>query len=438
MKQICILIILFSQFSLNAQTKKYGALKLGEPVPEYTLTNLINYPVKNEKLSNFRGKLLILDFWSTGCKGCIESWPKLLKLQEEFGKQIQIVLVNPWEDEARVEQIFEKRKKIANVTMTLPTTCGQDSIIEKLFQVSGLPHVAWIDEKGVLLSITEGGYLNSKNIKTILNTGFTEMPQKIGNDEYIKPDFTKPFFINGNGGIVENVLWQSILTKYPSKLWPGISITASEAGGYRAYCSGCSIKELYAMAYTNRIDHTGSLAELLPNRIELNVSDTTKYVMNIDGERQYKNQYLYNLYASPTTIENLQKKIQSDLKFFFGLNAKWEKRIKKCLVLTAEDTLLISYKSGRSTFYTAIADRVELNDVTISHFIKDLEDHVSEYYWGEYQIIDETHFKGKLGGISFETNVGDYKALDKALQKYKMHFKLEEREVSVLVISEAN
>ena len=75
----------------------YQSLKVGDKVPDITFTNLINFHDKTARLSDFKGKLLILDFWNSKCSPCIASWPKLLELQKEYHEEIQIVLVNPLE-----------------------------------------------------------------------------------------------------------------------------------------------------------------------------------------------------------------------------------------------------------------------------------------------------------------------------------------------------
>src|SRR6516225_5369840 len=71
------------------------ALNIGDQVPDLQFQNVLNYKAKTAKLSDFKGKLVILDMWSTSCTACISGFVKMQKLQNEFDGKIQILLVNP-------------------------------------------------------------------------------------------------------------------------------------------------------------------------------------------------------------------------------------------------------------------------------------------------------------------------------------------------------
>ncbi len=126
--------------------------------------------------------------------------------------------------------------------------------------------------------------------------------------------------------------------------------------------------------------------------------------------------------------------MQADLQRFVGLDAKWVKMKKKCLVLTAKDTALISYKNGGRRAVINETD-INLNNVTVKYFLDFMEDGTN-YFYSPYPLVDETNFKGMLGDIMFTTEVSDYKQLNKALQKYKMSLTLEDRLIDVLVITD--
>jgi hypothetical protein len=126
--------------------------------------------------------------------------------------------------------------------------------------------------------------------------------------------------------------------------------------------------------------------------------------------------------------------MQRDLGNYFGIEVAWVKKIKKCLVLTAEDTSLFSYAGGE--YWIEARDRIlKMNKLPIVAMLEQMQCTTSWAY-SPYPIIDETGYKGDIS-LEIEGNILDYKALDKALsEKYKMHLRLEDREVKVLVLTE--
>jgi cytochrome oxidase Cu insertion factor (SCO1/SenC/PrrC family) len=56
-------------------------LSIGDKVPDIQFENILNYKSKKAKLSDFKGKLVILDMWSTSCTFCIAAFPKMEELQ---------------------------------------------------------------------------------------------------------------------------------------------------------------------------------------------------------------------------------------------------------------------------------------------------------------------------------------------------------------------
>ena len=129
-------------------------------------------------------KLIILDFWSTWCTSCIAAFPKMEKLQEEFSKDIQIVLVNSFENEDQVQNRFKifnanlkAKGKKDRINPDLPMING-DSVLRNLFPHNSVPHHVWLDGKGKVLAITNGHNATSINIRKVINGDNLAMSNK--------------------------------------------------------------------------------------------------------------------------------------------------------------------------------------------------------------------------------------------------------------------
>lgn len=127
---------------------KFEALKIGEKVPDFEFA-IKNYHSPTAKISDFKGKLLILDFWTTRCASCIYSFPKMEKLQKQYGDKIQVILVNVRESEAEIKSQLKNRRNPIPELESIP------SVVSNLAMTQLFPHrfdgnYYWIDPEGIL------------------------------------------------------------------------------------------------------------------------------------------------------------------------------------------------------------------------------------------------------------------------------------------------
>ena len=79
--------------------------KTNKPMPPINVANNIGWSLTDgarKKLSDYQGKVVILDFWATYCPPCLEGTPHLVRLQNQYGKDGLIVVgLNVGGDEDR-------------------------------------------------------------------------------------------------------------------------------------------------------------------------------------------------------------------------------------------------------------------------------------------------------------------------------------------------
>ena len=152
-------ILVYTLSSYLFAQDKIAPLQIGDPVPDIFLENIINHPRGTAHLSDFKGKLLILDFWATWCRPCIQAIPRFEQLQREFGNQLQILMVTS-QPSTSIAKFFSDRG------FTLPSVTG-DQKLSKLFPHKYVPHEVWIKD-GKIIAITGEAEVTANNIKAQL------------------------------------------------------------------------------------------------------------------------------------------------------------------------------------------------------------------------------------------------------------------------------
>ena len=79
----------------------------GGPAPQLALRDLAGQPVK---LSDFKGKVVLINFWATWCAPCIEEMPSMQRLRDKLSLAgFEVLAVNYQEAPARINDFLKKR-----------------------------------------------------------------------------------------------------------------------------------------------------------------------------------------------------------------------------------------------------------------------------------------------------------------------------------------
>jgi thiol-disulfide isomerase/thioredoxin len=113
----------------------------GQAAPDFELQSLDG---KNMKLSELRGKAVLLNFWATWCGPCKIEMPWFVELQKQYGPQgLQIVGVAM--DDASTEDIS---KFVKEMGVNYPILLGKEAVGQSYGGVGVLPTTYFIDRDG--------------------------------------------------------------------------------------------------------------------------------------------------------------------------------------------------------------------------------------------------------------------------------------------------
>ncbi|CUQ65448.1 redoxin domain-containing protein [Candidatus Nitrospira inopinata] len=148
------LLLMFSTHLVWAMGSRVPAV--GTPAEDFRLIDLEG---KQQSLSQYRGKVVLVNFWATWCKPCTTEMPAMQTAYDKLkDKGFVVLAVNELEDEAKV------REHIKQYGHTFPVLMDRDNKVANQFGVFGLPVSVFIDEKGVVQEYVKGGLLTEEKI----------------------------------------------------------------------------------------------------------------------------------------------------------------------------------------------------------------------------------------------------------------------------------
>lgn len=118
-------------------------LKIGDAPPRMALPDLRGGTVRLP--DDFRGKVLILHFWTGGCSSCKEEMPAMESLYGKYGnKGLVILAVNVGQRRDLV------KKLVQGIGISYPVLLDTEKEVARKYDVVGVPRTYIVDRKGVV------------------------------------------------------------------------------------------------------------------------------------------------------------------------------------------------------------------------------------------------------------------------------------------------
>jgi thiol-disulfide isomerase/thioredoxin len=114
------------------------------PVPDAPLRSLEG---ETFSLSDYRGQMLVVNFWATWCEPCIEEMPALQSFYENYeGDDLAMVLVTAPDAQQTQEDIIAF---VDELEITLPVGLSENAQLNNLIGLRAMPSTYFIDEGGI-------------------------------------------------------------------------------------------------------------------------------------------------------------------------------------------------------------------------------------------------------------------------------------------------
>lgn len=122
-------------------------------VPDFALQTLESETIK---LSDYRGRVVVLNFWASWCPPCRAEMPEFQELHEELEESGEAVLLLLNQVDGRMETVESGSKYLADNDLTMTNLLDRGTVGPQIFGIPGLPTTVVIDAEGYLSSYVVG------------------------------------------------------------------------------------------------------------------------------------------------------------------------------------------------------------------------------------------------------------------------------------------
>ncbi len=121
----------------------------GQPAPDFVLRAL---DAGNIRISEFRGEVVVVNFWAAWCGPCQQALPRLDELYQRYQRAGLVILaINLDDDVARAQDISRK------LSLSFPMLFDPSKETGRLYQVDSMPMTVLIDREGIVRHV-HGSY----------------------------------------------------------------------------------------------------------------------------------------------------------------------------------------------------------------------------------------------------------------------------------------
>ena len=404
---------------ISAATQNIKPLKIGDTVPDIQFTMLSPDGKKSiTNLSDYKGKLVILDFWATWCGICVGGFLKADSLQKIYDDKIQILLVNSVnrikpDNKVKLNRFYQSWMQ-RFPEFELPFAV-EDTLAYSLFLHSGIPHYVWISQEGKVVYTTSKSSVTAENINKLLTGQKLDVKVKDGYKlDALYMDGITPLSISE----IDNY---SFFKKGKLKNVNSLNETSGEWIDKEYKVTRVLIRNQPLIEiYKHAIRHNHDFNFPLDKRLWIEVKDKH----SIEEEL-----YSYDLKVLPSQSKDLFKIVMEELNRYTNYEAGIEMLKVKCLVLVRTSIEDRIKSKGDKTTYKKGQEKLILKNLSIQKVVTDINRKGSV----TMPVLNETNYTGNVD-MEFSYYGDDIQKLRKELQKYDLDLIEAEREIEMFVI----
>jgi len=142
-----------AQMSIAPEKEETKVAEVGEEAPAFELKDQFG---KTHKLSDYEGKIVVLEWFNEACPYCKAVWdsglvPKLINTLGEQKKEVVYLTINSTANKPEEKVLESGAEFLEELKVTVPMLMDYDGTVGHLYEAKTTPHMFVIDTEGVLV-----------------------------------------------------------------------------------------------------------------------------------------------------------------------------------------------------------------------------------------------------------------------------------------------
>lgn len=374
---VVIFIISAALFStqLNAQEGSYTAIKKGDVVPNTEFVAWKDDSSFTAKLSDFTGKSILIDFWSSFCPSCLSALPELAEWQSAFENNLQILVVT---SESRSD-LLNRLRRLHKNTQSLTwrealrnlILVPDDSVFCKVFPYKILPTHVWINRDLTLKTVAYSSSTNLSNLKSFIEGKDIKLDEL----HYLSIDISNPLTWPSISDSILPINYEyAVRSEYIENGQKGTENViffndnnSSQLSGIA--CLNISILNLYKIAYCFwRPDP--KIVDIPNNRIIIESKKPQRFSFFYSKDQSFSEWYEQNAVcfafkSQPRDSTSFFSLMIKNLDFYFDIKSRIEFRMVNCWVLRKNSKKNLLKTKGKIPSYISKNGYTIINNLSI-------------------------------------------------------------------------
>ena len=151
--------------------KTYYKILKGEEAPDFWA---INYKGDSVKLSNLKGKVILIDVWATWCGPCLDERPAMMKLIDKYKEEEDFIPLMLSTNKTKEEwEKFILKEDVSYIENNLLLVGGGKISFEKNYSITYIPRYILIDKSGKFIS-SKIDDLESQSLMSVIDSALEE------------------------------------------------------------------------------------------------------------------------------------------------------------------------------------------------------------------------------------------------------------------------